>query len=267
MKPSLPRSAAVALVAVLVTGVACSDGGGEDDSRGATPDPSPGTITVSAASSLTDAFLELARVFEARHPGVEVTLNFAGSSALTTQILEGAPVDVFAPAAPEHLDDVSHELGEPRRIFATNRLRIAVPTGNPGGVTGLADLSREDLVVGLCAPGVPCGDLAIEALSRAGVVPRPDTREPNARALLTKVRLGEVDAAVVYASDVEAGGAEVEGVEVPEEWNPSARYAIAPLKGGANPGAARAFVDFVVSGDGAAILARHGFGPPPDPVS
>lgn len=257
------RSVSSCLLAATAIGVACSDADGNGGSPRPGVDALTGSITVSAASSLADAFQELAESFETRHPEVEVTLNLAGSGALTTQILEGAPVDVFAPAAPEYLDEVADELAEPGRTFATNRLRIAVPAGNPGGVTGLADLSREELVIGLCAPGVPCGDLAREALSRAGIVARPDTREPNARALLTKVRLGEVDAALVYVSDVQAGGPSVEGVEMPEPWNPTALYAIGPLKAARNPRAALEFVDFVLSPVGATILARHGLGPAP----
>lgn len=233
--------------------------------------PAPGSaesgnavITVSAAASLTDAFQEVAGAFEELRPGVEVRLNLAGSAALSAQILEGAPVDVFAAAAPGHLAVVAEELVEPGRIFATNRLRIVVPHGNPGDVGGLADLSRDELVVGLCAPAVPCGELAREALDRAGVAAAPDTEEPNARALLTKVRLGEVDAAVVYASDVLAGGGEVDGLDIPEAWSPVAHYPIAVLRGSSHPMASRDFVSFVLSERGAAILARHGFGPPPE---
>ena len=193
---------------------------------------------------------------------MDVRLNVAGSAALATQIREGAPVDVFAPADPRHLEDVRDRLAGPGRVFATNRLSIAVPRGNPGGVAGLADLAREELVVGLCAAGVPCGDLAREALERAGVRARPDTDEPNARALLNKVRLGEVDAAVVYVSDIRAGGEEVEGVDVPDAVNPTARYAIAVLRDAAAPTAAESFVGFVLGAEARAILARHGFGAP-----
>lgn len=240
--------------------LACSPD--SDGSRTGTDGARPQTITVSAAASLTDAFHELAEAFQAQHPEVRVTMNFAGSAALATQIREGAPVDLFAPADPRHLDAVADELAAPARTFATNRLRIAVPAGNPGGVAGLDDLSREELVVGLCAPGVPCGDLARDALARAGVTPRPDTEEPNARSLLTKVRLGEVDVALVYGSDVLAGGAEVEGIDFPEEWNPTARYAIAALQSEGSAAVVAEFVDFLLSDEGGAILSRYGFSPP-----
>lgn len=252
---------AAALGLVVWTSLAC--GPGEDQRRPGSDRPLEATLTVSAAASLTDAFGELASAYELLHPGVQVTLNLAGSAALATQIREGAPVDLFAPAAPKHLEEVVTELSAPGVVFATNRLRIAVPTGNPGRVQELADLAREELVIGLCAAGVPCGDLAREALARAGVTPRPDTEEPNARALLTKVRLGEVDAAVVYRSDILAGGSEVEGVDIPDEWNPTARYSIAALKSGGSPAAAEAFVAFVLSVEGGAILSRHGFTAPP----
>lgn len=217
---------------------------------------------MSTAASLTDAFQEIAAAYEATHPGIEVRLNLAGSAALSTQILEGAPVDVFASADPEHLAEVRDELAAPGRVFATNRLGIAVPAGNPADVSGLADLGRAELVVGLCAEGVPCGDLARVALVRAGVEARPDTEEPNARALLTKVRLGEVDAAVLYVSDILAGAPEVEGIDLPERWNPVARYPIAVLRDASDPVAARSFVDFVLSPQVGVTLVRHGFGPP-----
>lgn len=254
------RSSVSVLTLTLWVGLACGPG---PDGSPPGSDQARARITVSAAASLTDAFQEMGAAFEARHPDIEVTLNFAGSATLATQVREGAPVDLFAPADPRYLRDLSEQLTGPRHDFATNRLRIAVPAGNPGAVLGLADLAREELIVGLCAVGVPCGDLAREALARAGVTPRPDTEEPNARALLTKVRLGEVDAAVVYRSDVLAGGPAVEGVDVPEEWNPTARYSIAALASEARSAAAGEFVAFLLSDEGSAILSRHGFSPPP----
>ena len=141
----------------------------------------PGAVSaellVSAAASLTDAFSEIESAFEADNPDVDVVLNLAGSSALREQILEGAPADVFASANManmQQLEQAGHLTGSPA-IFARNRLQIAVPPGNPGGVTGLEDFSREELFIGLCAEPVPCGQLAREVLSEAGVTAAVDT--------------------------------------------------------------------------------------------
>lgn len=220
-----------------------------------------GEVLVSAAASLTDAFREVAAAFESANPGVTVTLNLAGSSALRAQILEGAPVDVFASAnlpVMEEVQDAGEAEGEPR-VFTRNVLEIAVPPGNPGAVSGLGDFARDELLVGLCAEAVPCGRFAREALDQAGVTPALDTEEPDVRALLTKVEAGELDAAMVYRTDVAAAGDRVEGIPIPEEVNVEARYPIAVLTGAPNPAAARAFVDFVLSRAGVEILRRHGF--------
>lgn len=231
----------------------------------ASASPLDGRLLVSAASSLTDAFGEIEAAFEVAHPAVDVTLNLAGSSTLRAQILEGAPVDVFASADRPNMARLveAGEVATEARIFAHNRLRIAVPAGNPGGVTGVEDFAREELLLGLCAEGVPCGDFARAALARAGVTPSIDTAEPDTRALLTKVALGELDAAITYVTDVSAAGAEVRGIDLPAQANVVADYPIAVLSGARDPAAARAFVDFVLSTDGQAILARHGFAPAP----
>lgn len=221
-------------------------------------------LLVSAAASLTDAFTEIASAFQAAHPSVRVRLNLAGSSALRAQILEGAPADVFASADPSHMDrlDAAGELAGEPRIFAQNALQIAVPPDNPGAVTGLEDFARSELLLGLCARGVPCGDLARVALTRAGVEPAIDTGEPDVRALLGKVELGELDAAIVYATDVIGSDGGVRGIDLPARAAVVARYPVAVLAGAPNPEAAHAFVEFVLSEQGRTILARHGFSLP-----
>lgn len=219
-------------------------------------------ILVSAASSLTDSFAGIESAFESANPGVDVVVNLAGSSVVREQILEGAPADVFAPA-----DSASMELvvaaggAEAPQGFATNQLSIAVPAGNPGNVKALDDFADAGRLIGLCAAGVPCGDLARAALDKAGVTAATDTNEPNVRALLTKVEAGELDAAIVYVSDV-AASQEVSGVEIPAAVNVTTTYPIAVTTGGPNPDGAARFVAFVLSADGQAILARHGFGTP-----
>lgn len=260
-----PVKSAVCLAAAVFL-AACS-GPGTDGRVGGTPADDgavEGPLLVSAAASLTDAFGAMAAAFEAAHPGVDVVLNTAGSSALRTQILEGAPADVFASANTRNMDRVveaGEVAGEPR-VFARNRLQIAVPAGNPAGIRGLGDFGNQALHLGLCAEGVPCGDFARQALDRAGVVPALDTNEPDVRALLTKIELGELDAGITYVTDVASTEGAVEGIDIPDDVNVTAVYPIAVLAGAPNPATARAFVDFVVSEPGQAILARYGFTAP-----
>lgn len=233
---------------------------------GSTSAPSglEGEVLVSAAASLTDAFAEVESAFEAANPGVDVVLNLAGSSGLREQILEGAPADVFASANTSNMDQVAEagEVASDPQIFVRNLLQIAVPAGNPAGVTGLEDFGRDELLIGLCAEDVPCGDFAREALANAGVTPAIDTNEPDVRALLTKVEAGELDAGITYVTDVASTDGAVEGVEIPEDLNAIAEYPIAVLANAPNPMGAAAFVDFVLSDEGQAILARYGFAAP-----
>lgn len=227
----------------------------------ATSDPaSGGSITVFAAASLSDAFTEVADRFEEANEDVSVELSFAGSSSLREQILGGAPADVFASADEADMDRLV-EAGEvePPEVFATNRLQIVVPAGNPAGVEGLDDFADPDLLIGLCAEEVPCGHLGREALGQAGVTPAPDTDEPDVRALLTKVEAGELDAGLVYVTDVVAAGDAVEGVDLPAEVDVVASYPIAATTRSEHPDAARRFIEFVLGAEGQAILERSGF--------
>jgi molybdate transport system substrate-binding protein len=221
-------------------------------------------ILVSAAASLTDAFTDVEDAFEAENPGSDVVLNLGGSAALREQILEGAAADVFAPADVSTMDRVvaaDAVAGEPV-VFARNSLQIAVPPGNAGGVTGLADFAAPDLLIGLCAEGVPCGDLGRRVLDGAGVVPIVDTNEPSVRALLTKIEAGELDAGLVYRTDVIAAEGRVEGIDVPGSVDVVTEYPVAVLAEAPNPDGANAFVDFVMSAAGRKILADHGFSLP-----
>ena len=219
-----------------------------------------GSITVFAAASLTDAFEEVGTSFEAAHPGTTVELSFAASSALREQILSGAPADVFASADTSDMDQVVEGgAATDPATFAENRLQIVVPAGNPAGITGLADFADDDLLIGVCAEEVPCGRLGREALANAGVTPVVDTNEPDVRSLLTKVEAGELDAGIVYATDVLSAGDAVEGIDLPAEEDVSAAYPIAALTGSADRTLAAAFVAFVLSGEGQQILAAYGF--------
>ena len=223
-----------------------------------------GGVLVSAAASLTDAFAEMESAFEDAHPDVDVVLNLGPSSGLREQILEGAPADVFASANSSNMGqlvEAGEVAGEPQ-IFARNLLQIAVPAGNPGGVAGLNDFAREELLIGLCAEDVPCGEFGREALAKAGVTAAIDTNEADVRALLTKIEEGELDAGLTYATDVASAGEAVEGIDIPENQNVVAEYPIAVLANAPNPQTAAAFVDFVLSAHGQAILTSYGFTAP-----
>lgn len=226
-------------------------------------DPITGTVTVFAAASLTDAFTEVAAAFEAEHPEVTVTLNFAGSSALREQILGGAPADVYASANQFNMDQViDGEAAVSAVPFVANSLAIVVPVGNPADITGLADFARDDLLLGLCAEEVPCGSFGREALAKADVVPDVDTNEPDVRALLTKVASGDLDAGIVYVTDIASASPDVESIAIPTANNVIAKYPIATLTAASNPVAAQAFVDFVLSDRGQGILLTFSFAHP-----
>ncbi|MGJ7441103.1 molybdate ABC transporter substrate-binding protein [Aquipuribacter sp. MA13-6] len=221
-------------------------------------------VVVHAAASLTDTFTLIAEDFMAEHPGTTVVLSFAGSSALATQVVQGAPGDVLATASPATMQtvvDAGGVSGEPT-TFVTNTLQIAVPPDNPGDVTALVDLTDEARTVALCAVEVPCGAAARAVFDTAGLTPAPDTLEQDVRAALTKVGLGEVDAALVYRTDVIAAGDAVLGVDFPESSAVVNDYPVATLAGAADPVAAQAFVDHVLSPAGLEVLTDAGFGTP-----
>ncbi|MBI2711099.1 MAG: molybdate ABC transporter substrate-binding protein [Actinobacteria bacterium] len=263
-------AAPAALVALVALGAAGCGSDGTNTSAAAndrsTTAPGPGTLSgdlqVFAAASLTDAFTELGKAFEAEHPKVTVTFDFAASSALAQQIDEGAPADVFAPADEASMKRVTERgnASDPR-IIARNRLAILVEKGNPKGITGLADLAEPGVVLALCAPAVPCGRLADAALEKAGVRVEPASLEENVKAVVAKVTLGEADAGIVYATDVKAAGGKAEGVGIGIAGDPSleAVYPIAVTKQARNAAAARAWIEFVRSGEGQKTLAKFGF--------
>ena len=217
-----------------------------------------------AAASLTDAFTDLGAAFSEANPGATATFSFDASSALVTQITEGAPADVFASADTANMDRLTDEglNGTDPVIFATNLLAIIVPAGNPAGVTTVEDLANPDVTVVLCAEEVPCGNYANQILEAAGVEVTPASFEENVRGVVTKVTAGEADAGIVYVTDVTAAGDAAELVEIPEDVNVVAEYPIATVGASENQEAGEAFIDFLSGSDGQAILAEYGFGPP-----
>ncbi len=225
------------------------------------------TLTVFGAASLTEAFGEIATVFETAHPGVEVLLNFAGSNTLRAQIESGAQADVFASANTNEMKTlVASRLisADAPQIFLTNRLVIITPADNPAGLSTLDDLARPGLKLVLAAKEVPVGMYTRQMLGNVGADFKTQTlanvvsNETNVKQVLAKVQLGEADAGVVYASDaVSAPGLPV--VEIPSEWNVLAEYPIATLKEASHPELAAEFVAFVLSPEGQAILQNWGF--------
>lgn len=251
--------AALAAVAVLAVAGCGDDTPAASSGSSGTPTLS-GEVNVFAAASLTGTFTQLGKDFEAAHPGVKVQLNFAGSSALAKQINEGAPADVFASAAPKNMDDVKDK-GTPT-TFVKNTLEIAVPKGNPGRITGIKDFADKDKKIAICAAQVPCGAAAEKVFKAVGITAQPDSLEQDVKAALTKVGLGEVDAALVYKTDVLAAKDKVEGIEFPESAKAVNEYPIATLTKGPNPDGAKAFVDYVLSDKGKAVLTAAGFDAP-----
>ncbi|MBX6766525.1 MAG: molybdate ABC transporter substrate-binding protein [Actinomadura rubrobrunea] len=257
------RIAAPFLAAVTALAVAgCGDVEDGDASAGA--ERGGKTLTVFAAASLTETFTSLGKAFEAAHPGVTVRFSFGGSSTLAQQIVQGAPADVFAAANTATMKTVADRgaaSGRPQ-IFARNRLVIAVAKDAAGKVASLRDLAGRDLKVVLCAEQVPCGDAADKALRAGGVRVEPVSREKDVKAVLTKVRMGEADAGLVYRTDVRAASGQVTGVEFPESAKAVNDYPIAALADAPRPELAREFVQLVLSGQGRAVLTQAGFEAP-----
>lgn len=246
-----------AAVLVLVASCGSADAGA-NSSGGRSID---GELVVFAAASLTESFREIEAAFERMHPGVDVRMSFEGSSSLAQKVIRGAPAGVFASANPRQmrLAAKAGQLAAEPVTFAANRLQIAVPPGNPANVRSLAAFGKERLKLALCAKEVPCGAAAREALRIAGVAPRPDTLEQDVKAVLTKVRLGEVDAGLVYRTDVAAADGAVHGIGFPAAAKAVNEYQIGVLRQAPNGDAAGAFVDFVLSKKGQKILAEFGF--------
>ena len=222
-----------------------------------------GTVTVFAAASLKESFTAIGKDFEQANPGTTVTFSFGSSSGLAQQIIQGAPADVFASASQKNMQQVvDAEAAADPTPFVKNVLEIAVPKDNPGKVTGLQDLARPGVKVALCQPQVPCGDLAQKVLAGAKVAVTPPTLESDVKSTLTKVQLGEVDAGLVYVTDVKAAGDKVTGIEIPAEVNAATTYPVAALTGARNAALAAAFVRYVLSDAGKAELTDAGFTAP-----
>jgi molybdate transport system substrate-binding protein len=256
------RLAAVAGCAALLL-AGCTPSGTTPHNQGTAAHALTGELTIFAAASLTASFGELAEEFGADKPGVTVgPISFDGSSTLATQLREGAPVDVFASADEATMATVADLADEEPEVFATNILQIAVRPGNPLGIRGIDDLGRPGVQVVLCAPAVPCGRASHELLGLGGATVTPVSEEQTVTAVLTKVRTGEADAGLVYLTDIAAAAGAVDGVAIAGAGRAANSYPIAVMRASRHPDVAHAFVEFVLSARGQAVLARYGFGAP-----
>ena len=255
------RFALLAAAVLVVSGCGKTGLPAAGASAGAAPS---GSITILAAASLTDAFKRAGADLQAMYPGTAYRFSFGSSSTLATQIINGAPADLFASADELNMQKVVGAklvIGSPS-FFAGNRLQIVVAAGNPKRIAGLADLARPDLIIVLAGPTVPAGRYARESLQRAGVSVSPASDEVDVRSVLNKVALGEADAGIVYVTDVRSAGARVVGIDIPEADQVVARYPIAAIQGARNPKLAAAFIQFLGSAKGQRLLAGFGFSPP-----
>lgn len=234
----------------------------------------PQELVVFAAASLTDAFTELAEAYEAQNPGVTVRLNFGGSSQLAAQLREGVPADLFASANAAQMTAVVEagriEAGN-TAVFATNSLTVIVPADNPANITQLEDLAQPGVALILAVEGVPVRQYtddivaALPADFQTNFYANLVSAEDNVRQVAAKIALGEADAGIVYTSDVTPDIVDrVQQIAIPDAQNVIATYPLAPLADAPSPAQAQAFIDFVLSAEGQAILARWGFGPGAD---
>jgi molybdate transport system substrate-binding protein len=262
MNRLVPGVAAAAAVAALA-GCGSSSSSSATAPRAAATSATPisGTVTVDAAASLNQVFTALGKQFEAAHPGTTVTFNFGGSDTLAAQIVQGAPVDVFASASTTTMQTVTKAngtVGAPT-TFATNTLEIATPPGNPKHLQTLADLVAPGVKLDLCAPTVPCGAAATKAFAAATLTPHAVSEETDVTSVLTKVRLGEVDAGLIYRTDVQGARGAVTGVPLQQAAGTTTTYPIALLAASRNAPAAQAFIAYVTGPAGRSALSAAGF--------
>ncbi|MFE0577202.1 molybdate ABC transporter substrate-binding protein [Streptomyces sp. NPDC058874] len=263
--PALRRTAAAVLsAALLVALTAC----GEDKPAASGSDPAapsastaPKAITVLAAASLTDVFRTAGEAYQKSHPGTKVTFSFAGSQELAAQVRQGAPADALVTADTRTMEGLKAETGD-ATIIAKNRLVIAAGKGNPFKIDELGDLANAKIKVVLAAPEVPVGRYSKQILDAQRIEVKPVSLEPNVRAVLSKVELGEADAGLVYRTDSTAAGDKVVAVEIPDDQNAVASYPAATLKQSRNAEAAAAFVTWLGTPEAQKILRDAGFQQP-----
>jgi molybdate transport system substrate-binding protein len=253
----------IAGLAVIALAGCSSSSSSSAPSASTSSSASTGSITVFAAASLTGTFTQLGKQFEAAHPGDTVKFSFGPSSGLATEITSGAPADVFASAATANMDQVvsAGDASNPQN-FAKNIMEVAVPPNNPANVKSVNNLAKKSVKTALCQPQVPCGVVAAEVFKNAGITVKPVTLQPDVKSVLSQVELGNVDAGMVYVTDVMAAGTKVKGVSIPPEDNASTLYPIATITSSKQKSEAEAFVAYVLSPAGQQVLTAAGFEKP-----
>ncbi|MFE0380932.1 molybdate ABC transporter substrate-binding protein [Streptomyces inhibens] len=256
-------AAAIVTAALLVPLAAC---GGNDDKKDDGAKKSGGSaakteLTVLAASSLTDVFKKAGAVYEKEHSGTKVNFSFAGSQELAAQVREGAPADAVVTADTKTMDGIKVDVGTPT-VIAKNRLVIATGEGNPKKIGSLKDLADSKLKVVLAAPQVPVGRYSKQVLDVQKLNVKPVSQEPNVRAVLSKVELGEADAGLVYKTDAATAPKKVDAVDIPDAQNPVASYPAATLSTSQHAAAAAAFVKWLSTPEAQQILRQAGFQKP-----
>jgi molybdate transport system substrate-binding protein len=255
-----------ALLAGLLAALAIAAGcGGSSSSSGGSPGGSGGTLTVFAASSLTDAFTTLGQTFEQQHPGWKVRFEFFGSDQLAAQIEQGDQADVFAAASTKYPEQLQGEkLLGPAKGFATNTLVLAVPPDNPAGITSVRKIGNAKLIVG--DPAVPIGAYTLQVLGNLGIDPADlniVSQEQKTTDIVSKLELGEGDAGFIYTSDAKSAGDKLKSIQLPAEAQATATYPIGILTDSKKAKAAQQWIDLVVSQPGQQVLTGDGFGPAP----
>jgi molybdate transport system substrate-binding protein len=253
----------IAGLAVVALAGCSSSSSSSTPSVSSSPSASTGAITVFAAASLTGTFTELGKQFEAAHPGDTVKFSFGPSSGLATEITSGAPADVFASAATANMQQVvtAGDASNPQN-FAKNVMEVAVPPNNPANVKSVNNLAKKSVKVAVCQPQVPCGVVAAEVFKNVGITVKPVTLQADVKSVLSQVELGNVDAGMVYVTDVMAAGTKVKGVAIPANDNASTLYPIATISSSKLKSEAQAFVAYVLSPAGQQVLTAAGFEKP-----
>ncbi len=266
----------VLMLALVIALNACGGAPAAAPANAPAPTSAPTTadLHVFAAASLTDAFAEIGKNFEAVNPGAKVSFNFAGSQQLAQQIGQGAPADVFASANKKQIDLMiksGQVISGTERIFVRNHLVVIFPKDNPAGLKDLKDLAKPGLKLVLAAKEVPVGGYALDFLAKAAKLPEYTAAysptvlsnvvsyEENVKSVLSKVALGEADAGIVYTSDIALDSGKVGRIDIPDNLNTIATYPIAPIKDSPQADLAQRFVDYVLSAPAQQILVKYGF--------